>query len=394
MPILEYTDELYMRLALRLAEATLGQTGLNPSVGCVVVKDGRIVGTGAHLRMGGPHAEVHALDAAGPEAAGSTVYVTLEPCSHHGRTPPCCERLVAEKVARVVVAAADPNPRVAGRGIAYLRAAGIQVDVGLLEEEAKALNESFYLHIRSRRPFVTLKSAATLDGRIATRTGDSRWISGPESRTTVHHLRRAHHAVMTGIGTVLQDDPLLTARLDVPGRNPVRIVVDSALRTPLEAKVVADRSAPTWIVCTEQADQERAKRLEAAGVEVIRCGAGPKVDLEQLMARLYEREIGSVLLEAGAALNGAMLERRLVDKVVLFFAPIIVGGGEEAPVWCRFPGFARLAEAVRLERVTIAASGDDCRIVGYPVYGTERLGAGSQADDVRKGGEDHVHRDH
>jgi diaminohydroxyphosphoribosylaminopyrimidine deaminase/5-amino-6-(5-phosphoribosylamino)uracil reductase len=387
MPILEYTDELYMRLALRLAEATLGQTGLNPSVGCVIVKDGRIVGTGAHLRMGGPHAEVNALAVAGREAEGSTVYVTLEPCSHHGRTPPCCERLAAEKVARVVVAAQDPNPIVAGRGIAYLRAAGIQVDVGLLADEAVALNECFNFHIQAKRPFVTLKSAATLDGRIATRAGDSRWISGPESRTTVHHLRRAHHAIMTGIGTVLKDDPLLTARLDVPGRHPVRIIVDSALRTPLEAKVVADRSAPTWIVCTEQADAARAEQLAAAGAEVIRCGTGPEVDLDQLMSRLYQREIGSVLLEAGSALNGAMLERKLVDKIVLFLAPIIVGGGCEAPVWCRFPGFDKLRDAVRLKNVAISGSGDDCRIVGYPVYGTEREEADSASAAVSEGGD-------
>lgn len=362
------SDERYMKLALRMAQAALGQTGMNPAVGCVVVKHGRIVGLGAHLRMGDAHAEVHALNMAGPEAEGSTVYVTLEPCSHYGRTPPCSHRLVQEKVSRVVVAARDPNPLVAGKGIRYLQDHGIRVDVGLMEDEAVRLNEMFNFFIQAKRPFVTLKSAVTLDGRTATRTGDSKWISGERSRGIVHRLRRLHQVIMVGVNTVLADDPLLTARLEPDGRQPVRIIVDSRLRTPPEAKVVTDRTAPTWIVCTEQADPSRAERLARAGVEVIRCGSGPRVDLERMLKLLYEREIGSILLEGGSVLNGAMLERGLVNKIVLFVAPKIVGGGLQAPGWCSFPGFERIADAIRVEHVTMENIDGDCCITGYPVY--------------------------
>lgn len=224
------SDQTYMKLALDLANATVGQTGLNPSVGCVVVKDGRIVGTGSHLKMGSAHAEVHALDMAKDAAVGSTVYVTLEPCSHHGRTPPCCERIAKEKVKRVVIAMLDPNPHVAGRGVAYLQERGIEVVVGLMEEEARKINERFIYSIVHRLPFVTLKSAMTLDGRIASKTGDSKWISNATSRKYTHSLRHMNDAIMVGIETILQDDPLLTTRLDVPALHPIRIIVDSSLR--------------------------------------------------------------------------------------------------------------------------------------------------------------------
>lgn len=362
------SDPSYMKLALELAKATVGQTGMNPSVGCVVVKEGRIVGTGAHLRMGSAHAEVQALNMAGRDAEGSTVYVTLEPCSHHGRTPPCCERLVQEKVNRVVVATLDPNPQVAGRGVAYLQKHGIAVDIGLMEEEATRLNERFTFLITHQRPFVTLKSAMTLDGRIATKTGDSKWISGTRSREHTHHLRHTHDAIMVGVQTIITDDPLLTTRTKVPGIHPVRIIADSTLRLPLDRQVVTDATTPTWVLCTEQASREKADQLQQAGVEIIRCGKGPRVDLKLAMHELYKREIGSILLEGGAELNGAMLEQRLVNKLYLFIAPKIIGGDAKAPIWCKLSGVERMKDALQLDRMEMNMIDGDCCLTGYPIY--------------------------
>lgn len=364
----QISDEYYMRLALQLASSAAGQTGINPAVGCVLVKDGRIVGMGAHLKRGEAHAEVHALNMAGAEAKGATAYVTLEPCSHHGRTPPCSDRLIREGVKRVVVAATDPNPLVAGSGLERLRAHGVEVTQGLLEREANLLNEAFIKFIVTRRPFVTLKAASTLDGKIAAKTGDSKWITNDASRSFVHTLRHRHQAILTGIGTVLADDPQLTTRLPVPGLNPTRVVVDSTLRLPPHAKLVRDGAAPTVVLTTERAPQELRRELEACGVTVIDCGPGPAVDLSAAMAKLGELEIGSLLVEGGGKLNGALLEQRLVDKLVLFFAPKIIGGGPLAPGSFDFTGFDRMAEAVRLERVTVESFGDDICLTGYPQY--------------------------
>ena len=360
-------DEYYMRLALQLAESATGQTGVNPVVGCVVVKEGRIVGTGAHLKRGEAHAEVHALNMAGAEAEGATAYVTLEPCSHHGATPPCCDRLIREKVARVVVAATDPNPLVAGRGIARLREHGIAVDVGLLGEESAAMNEAFNKYIVSKRPFVTLKTALTLDGRIATHAGHSKWITGPAAREAVHTLRHRHAAIMVGAETVLADDPELTTRLSVPGLHPVRVVVDSRLRLPETARVL-NGAAPTIVLTTERADEGAEARLRALGADVARCGEGPRVDLAEAMRLLGERGISSVLLEGGGVLNGAMLQAGLVDKLALFYAPIIVGG-EGSPSGFAFRGPEAMSEAFRLQDVKLDRYGDDWCVVGYPARG-------------------------
>ncbi|WP_019006489.1 bifunctional diaminohydroxyphosphoribosylaminopyrimidine deaminase/5-amino-6-(5-phosphoribosylamino)uracil reductase RibD [Cohnella laeviribosi] len=356
-------DEYYMRLALNMAASAAGQTGINPMVGCVVVKEGRIVGIGAHLRRGEAHAEVHALDMAGAEARGATVYVTLEPCSHHGKTPPCCERLIREGVARVVVATADPNPKVAGRGIARLREEGIDVQVGLLEEESRRLNEAFNKYIVTGMPFVTVKTAVTLDGKIATRSGHSKWITGPEAREAVHTLRHRNNAIMVGVETVLADDPELTTRLSVPGLHPVRVVVDSRLRIPDSARVL-NGEAKTVVLTTESADASRIRLLESKGVEVIPCGGGPKVNLAAALAELGRREIASVLVEGGGVLNGSLLEAGLVDKLMLFYAPKLVGG--EAPSAFAFPGPERMGEAIRIERVEIERFGDDWCVSGYP----------------------------
>lgn len=361
-------DDYYMNLAIQLAEGATGQTGINPVVGCVLVKEGRIVGMGAHLKRGTPHAEIHALQMAGPEAEGSTAYVTLEPCSHHGRTPPCSDRLIKEKVRRVVVGSTDPNPLVAGTGIAKLRTHGIEVDVGVLEAETRQLNEAFNKFIVTRRPFVTLKTASTLDGKIASHTGDSKWITNAESRSFVHTLRHRHQAIMVGIGTVLSDDPLLTTRLSVPGLHPIRIIVDSGLKLSPESKVVADRTAETLVLTTSEAPQSKRQALEAAGAIVLDCGPGPRVDLQRAMALLGEREIASILLEGGGQLNGSMLELGLIDKLLLFFAPKIVGGGSLAPDNFQFQGFASMEDAIRLERVQVTQFGEDICIAGYPLY--------------------------
>ncbi|MBC8080717.1 MAG: bifunctional diaminohydroxyphosphoribosylaminopyrimidine deaminase/5-amino-6-(5-phosphoribosylamino)uracil reductase RibD [Gorillibacterium sp.] len=363
------SHEYYMDLALNLARATSGQTDSNPAVGCVIVKAGRIIGMGAHLKRGTAHAEVHALNMAGNEAEGATAYVTLEPCSHHGRTPPCADRLVAEKVARVVVAALDPNPLVAGQGIARLTAEGIDVIVGVRTQEALALNEMFNRYIVTKRPYVTLKTASTLDGRIATSSGDSKWITNALSRDYVHQLRHNHQAIMVGIGTILADDPMLTTRLEVPGLDPIRVVVDSTLRLPLHARLFHTKSkqAQVIIFTTAKADPVKRKQLEALGAEVLLTGNGPQVDLSRAMELLGEREIGSVLLEGGGRLNGAMLESRLIDKMVLFYAPKIVGG-RNAPANFDFDGFNQMSHALKLTRTHVQMFGDDICLTGYPDY--------------------------
>lgn len=362
-------DEYYMRLALQLAGSTSGQTGGNPVVGCVLVKDGRIVGMGAHLRQGEAHAEVLALQMAGDAAEGSTAYVTLEPCSHTGRTPPCSNLLIERRVKRVVVAAVDQNPRVSGSGIRRLQEAGIEVHVGVLREEADLLNEAFNKYIVTGLPWVTLKLASTLDGRIASKTGDSKWITGEASRAYVHLMRHQHQGIMAGAGTVCADDPQLSARLPVPAMQPVRIIVDGALRVPPSARALQGAAEQRTIVLTTSGSSAaRRAELEALGAEVIACGYGPHVDLPLALQELGKRNIASILVEGGGGLAGALLEQRLIDKMALFYAPKIIGGGASAPVNFAFAGFDRMAEAIRLERLRVETFGDDICLIGYPNY--------------------------
>lgn len=361
--------DYFMDIALGLARGARGQTGINPVVGCVIVKEGRVIGMGAHLKRGSAHAEIHALEMAGPEAEGSTVYVTLEPCSHHGQTPPCSDRLIAEKVARVVVACTDPNPAVAGQGIERLEASGIQVIVGVREQEAIELNEMFNKFIVTRMPFVTLKTASTLDGRVASRTGDSKWITGETARAFVHTLRHRHQAIMVGVNTVIADDPRLNIRADVPGIDPIRIVVDSHLRIP-EKSLLLNDGKPVILVTTGQAPRERMERLKSLGAEIVTAGNGLRVNLPLAMKRLGELEIGSILLEGGGRLNGSMLEAGLIDKLILFYAPKIIGG-KEAPTNFVFEGFAQMKDAIQLDRVRVDMVGPDICLTGYPLYGKE-----------------------
>ena len=323
-------DVQYMRQALDLARGGLGFVSPNPLVGCVIVKDGAIVGRGYHQRFGGSHAEVHALQEAGARARGAVLYVNLEPCSHTGKTPPCADAVIQARVSRVVVALRDPNPLVAGRGLSRLEIAGIPITVGVCEAEARKLNEAFLKYISTGCPFVTLKSAITLDGKIATRTGASRWITGELARQAGHQLRHAADAILVGIGTVLQDDPQLTTRLpDRQGVNPLRVIVDSTLRLPLQAQVTdvaADRR--TLVATTAQAPAVQCEQLRARGVEVVCFPAydDGRVDLEALLRYLGEHGIANMLVEGGATLSATLLRRRLVDKVLFFVAPKIIGG--------------------------------------------------------------------
>ncbi|MEW6725742.1 MAG: bifunctional diaminohydroxyphosphoribosylaminopyrimidine deaminase/5-amino-6-(5-phosphoribosylamino)uracil reductase RibD [Bacillota bacterium] len=358
-------DEAYMRLALELAAQARGRTSPNPLVGAVLVRDGAIIGKGYHTRAGMPHAEIEALRDAGGEARGATLYVTLEPCCHTGRTGPCTEAIVAAGVKRVVAAMRDPNPLVSGRGLARLREAGVEVREGVLEEEARRLNEFFIKYITTRTPFVTLKTAMSLDGKIATRTGDSRWVTGEESRRYVHELRDIYDVILVGVGTVLKDDPSLTTRLPEGGRDPVRVILDSRGRTPAGARVLKQESgAATVIAVTGAAPEENVAALAEAGAQILVCGPGPLVDLQTLLRALAERELTSVLVEGGSRVNASFLAAGLVDKVVWFIAPKIVAG-ETAPGPVGGEGIARMAEALELQDITVRRFAHDLCLEGY-----------------------------
>lgn len=353
-----------MRLALELGRRGEGRTRPNPAVGSVVVRDGRVAGEGFHPRAGEPHAEIFALREAGEEARGADLYVTLEPCCHQGRTGPCVDAILAAGVARVFIGAVDPNPRVAGGGIARLEAAGVGVEMGILEGECRRLIAPFAKHVTTGLPHVTLKAALTLDGRTGTAGGDSQWISGPASREHVHRLRDRVDAIMVGIGTVLQDDPRLTTRLpEGSGRDPLRIVVDSDLRLPEVAAVLQD-PANVLIAVTRKAPPEKIKRLLARGVEVVETAEREgRVDLIDLMRQLGARGIQSLLLEGGATLDSAALQARVVDRVMFFFAPILLGGSDGRALFDGV-GAARLADAVRLTDLRVERFGDDVLIEG------------------------------
>lgn len=365
--------ERYMRFALELARATRGQTSPNPQVGAVVVKDGRIVGTGTHLGAGTAHAEVHALQTAGKKASGGTLYVTLEPCNHHGRTPPCTEAIIEAGICTVVVGCEDANPHVEGSGITRLRKAGIHIVTGVLEKECYRLNEVFFHYIQTGLPFMTVKTASTLDGKIATPTRDSKWVTGEEARAHVQMLRHEHDAVLVGIETVLRDDPQLTARLPQGGLNPIRLVVDSRLRLPLEARVCDTSNAPTWVFCTERRDKDKEKALVEKGVRVFTTGKNERVNLADVLRILGQREVTSVLVEGGSTLNGSLLKEGLVHKMIAFIAPKLLGGGLGLTSYGG-EGWDRMNDAVSLSEVTVSQFGQDICITGYPQFSTAKEG--------------------
>ncbi len=357
------SDERWMHLALELAEEGLGSVNPNPLVGAVVVRDGEVVGKGAHREFGGPHAEVFALEEAGGRAEGATLYVTLESCCHHGKTPPCTDRIIAAGIGKVVYAIEDPNPQVCGKGAALLRANGIDVEEGLLRELAQEQNEIFLTFTRRKTPFVELKLAMSLDGRIATKTGDAKWITGQESRVQGHRLRRKHSAIAVGVETVIRDDPSLNVR-HVVGKDPVPIVLDSTGRIPLSSKLLQAPSKAVIATCTMS--EEIEQQIQETGAQVWRMlEANGRVSISALLTRMAEEQLDSLLIEGGGEIAASFLEARVVDKVSLFYAPILIGGRDAVP-GIGGAGIAKIADALRLERVKIRRLGEDVYLTGYP----------------------------
>jgi diaminohydroxyphosphoribosylaminopyrimidine deaminase / 5-amino-6-(5-phosphoribosylamino)uracil reductase len=358
-------DERYMLRALELAEKGRGRTSPNPLVGSVVVRDGKVLGRAYHELVGGPHAEVNALDAAGQDAAGATMYVTLEPCAHHGRTPPCTDRVAEARIARVVMAIRDPNPLVSGKGERLLREQGLEVTIGPYSEIALRQNEGYIKWVTTGMPFVTLKMAMSLDGKVATRTGESRWISSEASRADVHRIRAASDAIMVGIGTVVHDDPQLTARTGGQPPTPLRVVVDSLARTPAGSHVADTERAPTLVAVSAAAPPESIRTLEARGVEVVALDEQGKVDLYGLLLALGERGIANLLVEGGPELTRAMWEARLVDKLVFYYAPKVIAGCN-APGPVGGAGVSCVDEAWPLTIGAVYEMGPDIKVVAYP----------------------------
>ena len=353
-------DEFYMAHALRLARRGLYTTDPNPRVGCVLVKQGQVVGEGWHRCAGGPHAEIEALKAAGDRAGGADCYVTLEPCCHHGRTPPCTDALIHAGIRRVVAAMVDPNPLVAGQGLERLRAAGIETRYGVLAADAERLNRGFCKRMREGRPWVTVKMAASVDGRTAMASGESRWITSRQARHDVHRLRARSSAIVTGIGTVLADDPAMTARLgDEKVRQPLRVVLDSRLRMPTDARML---SLPgKTVVATSSDDREKHHQLEEAGAEVWVIGCNDsRIDLWELMTLLAQLEVNEILVEAGPVLNGAMASRGVVDEWILYLAPSVLG--DDARGLFHLPGLETMEQCLKLQFREIRRIGPDLKI--------------------------------
>jgi diaminohydroxyphosphoribosylaminopyrimidine deaminase/5-amino-6-(5-phosphoribosylamino)uracil reductase len=352
------TDRRMMARALELAKRGVGQVSPGPLVGCVIVSsEGAVVGEGFYIFEEVNHAETIALATAGEKARGGTAYVSLEPHAHHGRTPPCTDALIAAGIKRVVAPIEDLNPKVSGKGFAHLRAAGLEVQIGLLAEEATQLNEAYLHYMRTARPFVQLKFAVSLDGKIATRTGDSRWVTGAEARARVHELRHAHDAILVGAGTVLKDDPLLTDRSGLPRRRPlVRVVLDDKVQLSPGSKLATSACEGPVLVFG------RSQREESKGVEVVAIDPG---NLELVLDELGRRSIQSVLVEGGATVAGSFIEAGLVNKVTAFVAPKIIGGSD-APGAIGGKGIERMAEALELERIEVVQRGRDVEVTGYP----------------------------
>lgn len=359
----------FMARALRLARRGLGKTDPNPVVGALIVRNGKVVGQGYHKAAGQPHAEVEAIREAGGLARDSDLFVTLEPCNHHGRTPPCTEAILGAGIKRVWYGTVDPNPDVPGHGAETLRRAGVEVYGPIMETDCRTLNEVYLTHITLRRPFVYLKLAMSLDGKIASRTGMSKWITSEPARRKVHTLRNRVSALMVGVGTVLADDPLLTTRRrGARGRDPIRVVVDSNLRIPVDAAIFNPASdAGVVIGCRKDPPVARRKALEQKGARIVPCGDGPQVDLEDLLGRLYAMGITSVLIEGGAGLAWGALAARVVDRGLFFYAPMIIGGAT-AYSGVGGKGVATLGEAPRMVDLSTSRCGPDILVSGRITY--------------------------
>jgi len=349
-----------MKLAIRMAKRGEGWVSPNPMVGAVLVKDSRILSKGFHRRYGGDHAEVDAIKRAKEPLEGSTLYVNLEPCCHWGKTPPCCDAIIKAGIKRVVIANRDPNPLVNGKGIEILKRNGIEVETGVLEEEGRALNRAYFKYYEEKSPFITLKWAQSLDGKIATSTGDSKWISSPRALKFAHKLRAIHQAVVVGIGTVLKDDPQLTVRL-VRGRNPLRVILDSHLKIPLESKVLNVEEAPLLIATTQKADPGKMALLQQKGIEVLKLGK-ERVDLRELLNLLYERKIQSVLIEGGREVLTSFLREGLCDRLTVIISPKLIGEGL-SPLGDL--GIKKIEEAFLLKNAYLKRIGSDWIFEGY-----------------------------
>ena len=361
------SDEKFMKLALSLAEKGRGYVNPNPLVGAVIVKDGKVIGEGYHTAFGKSHAEIEAINSATEDIKGATMYVTLEPCCHQGKTPPCTEAIIKNQLARVVVATTDPNPLVSGSGIEKLKQSNIEITVGVLEEMAKIQNEVFIHYMTTNLPFTILKYAMSLDGKIACHTGDSKWITSEKSRTDVHRLRNHVSAVVTGIGTILSDDASLNVRLvDSKGREPHRIVVDSAARISLDAKILnLDSKSDTYIAVTKAASDEKLRKLKDYGAKIIMTKSKDgKVDLEELWKELGFLGMDSILIEAGEQLNAALLEAKLVNKIRAYIAPKIIGGtNAKSPIGGY--GATNMSEVINLKSMNVTHIENDFVVEGY-----------------------------
>lgn len=358
-------DADYMNLAIELAKGTEGQTAPNPTVGAVLVKNNQIIGMGAHLKAGGPHAEVHAIRMAGENAVDATLYVTLEPCSHFGKTPPCSDLVIKTGIKKVFVAMLDPNPQVAGRGIERMRKAGIEVETGLLEQEASALNKIFFYNITTGLPYVTLKSAVSLDGKTATVTGESKWITGEAARNDVHEWRHRHDAILVGVNTIVVDNPSLTTRLPNGGRNPVRIILDTHLRTPLDAHIITDSQAPTWLVAGCDITSKQEQVFKDLGIEIIKM-SDSTIRIKDLLPVLGKKGITSIFVEGGAEVHGSFLKERAFQQVITYIAPKLIGG-KAAPASFGGSGLEKMTDAIPLNMKEVKKFGNDLCIIAEPI---------------------------
>ena len=377
-------DNCFMREAIRLARKGIGKTSPNPIVGVVIVRNGKIVGRGYHKKYGDWHAEINAIKDANGDVKGATAYITLEPCCHYGKTPPCVDTLIKEKIGRVVVGTLDPNPSVNSKGIKTLRSKGIKVDVGILEDECRQLNEHYFKFIKSGIPYVTVKYAQTLDGRIATKTGNSQWISSEALRKYVHRLRAVNDYIMVGVGTVIADDPQLNVRY-VKGKNPLRVIVDSKLRIPIESSVLKDKNShPTTIATTSKAPSRKVTVVKKLGAEVlvVKKDKNGGVNLRDLLRELGKRGITSVMVEGGSEIVTSLLRANLVDKMIILTAPKIMGKGLEA---IGDLGVCKIKDAIKFSSFKTMKKGDDFVFVGTILKNAQVISATHQQPCVNKG---------
>lgn len=357
-------DLYYMNFAIQLAQATLGQTAMNPSVGAVVVKNNHILGIGAHLAAGSLHAEIYALNMAGINSHGATLYVTLEPCAHHGKTPPCIDAIIDSHIKRVVIAVVDPNPLVAGKGIAKLKQAGIEVVVGVLAAEALLLNQVFFHNIQSQVPFITLKCAMSLDAKLATVTNESKWITNEKSRADAHIYRHQHDAILVGVNTIIADNPALTTRLKGGGKHPIRIILDTSLRTPLTSQIIIDKEVQTWIVVGNKIDLAKIQQYKAYGIKIIQMDS-VVIQINELLPRLFQLGITSILVEGGNKVHTSFLNAKLFNQLILYISPLLIGGAG-APTFFAGAGFNRLKDALALDLFSVEKVADDLKIIAKP----------------------------